>query len=48
MAIDYVRTGPFATFTLRHGRANPLTGLFRMQHLGRSESDAQDSFLCKR
>lgn len=33
MAIDYVKTGPVATFTLRNGKVNPLTGaMHRRMH----------------
>ncbi len=45
VGIDYVRTGPVATFTLRNGRVIPLTDLHRKQRLGRGESDVQDSFV---
>lgn len=33
MTIDYVKEGPVATFTLRHGKVNPLTGeMHRRMH----------------
>ena len=31
MTIDYVKTGPVATFTLRNGKVNPLTGAMHHQ-----------------
>ncbi len=42
VGIDDCRTGPVATFTLRNGRVSRLTGLDRMQRLGRGEPDVQD------